>query len=159
MSSDSGSHFDLVPMTGPAAHNDRPEMVGFSLQSKLPLPDVAELPDVTLSDTPEEGPGEDIVPETVGANPNVPMRIGSIWLDGESLMCSCPECLAPVTIRHWLMVADCWNCGTAVLLSAEQELAVKSLMKQTAGEEPQVLRKSTTTSTCLLYTSPSPRDS
>ena len=147
MSSDSGSHFDLVPMTGPTAHTDRPEMLGFSLQSKLPLPDVSELPDVTLTDAAEEGPGEDIVPETVGTNPNVPMRIGSIWLDGESLMCSCPECLAPITIRHWLMVADCWNCGTAVLLSAEQELAVKSLMKQTAGEEPQVLRKSTTTST------------
>ena len=88
MSSDSGSHFDLVPMTGPTAHTDRPEMVGFSLQSKLPLPDVSELPDVTLTDAAEEGPGEDIVPETVGTNPNVPMRIGSIWLDGESLMCS-----------------------------------------------------------------------
>ncbi|MBA63275.1 MAG: hypothetical protein CMJ76_13035 [Planctomycetaceae bacterium] len=141
MSSDSGSQFDLVPMTGPAAHTDRPEMVAFSLQSKLPLPDVSELPDVTLTDAAEEVPDEGVTPETVGTNPNVPMRIGSIWLDGESLMCSCPECLAPITIRHWLMVADCWNCGTAVLLSAEQEQAVKQLMKKTSEQEPEVLLK------------------
>ena len=70
MSSDSGSHFDLVPMTGPAAHTDRPEMLAFSLKSKLPLPDVSELPDVTLTDAAEEGPGERETPETVGPNPN-----------------------------------------------------------------------------------------
>lgn len=138
MSSDSSSHFDLIPMTGPAAHADRPEMVTFSLESRTPLPDVSELPVVTLTETTEEIPAADVIHETVGVNPNVPMRVGSIWLDGESLMCSCPDCLAPVTIRHWLMVADCWNCGTAVLLSAEQEQVVKQLMKKTSGEEPQV---------------------
>ncbi|MEC9097017.1 MAG: prenyltransferase/squalene oxidase repeat-containing protein [Planctomycetota bacterium] len=125
-------------MTGPAAHADRPEMVTFSLESRTPLPDVSELPVVTLTETTEEIPAADVIHETVGVNPNVPMRVGSIWLDGESLMCSCPDCLAPVTIRHWLMVADCWNCGTAVLLSAEQEQVVKQLMKKTSGEGPQV---------------------
>jgi len=139
-------------MTGPAAHSSRPEMVTLSLRSSLPLPDVSELPDVTQVNNTREAPAEGEIPETVGANPNVPMRVGSIWLDGESLMCACPDCLAPVTIRHWLMVADCWNCQTAVLLSAEQEEAVKQLMKKTSGSEPQVLRKqSKATSTDLPY--------
>ena len=152
MSSDSSSHFDLVPMTGPAAHSSRPAMVTLSLSSSLPLPDVSELPDVTQLNNTKETPSEGEIQETVRANPNVPMRVGSIWLDGESLMCSCPDCLAPVTIRHWLMVADCWNCQTAVLLSAEQEETVKQLLKKTSGSEPQVLRKqSKSTSTDLPY--------
>ena len=124
MSSDSSSHFDLIPMTGPAAHTSRPEMVSFSLHSAIPLPDVEQLPDVTRKADSQELESDGAFHETVGTNPDQPMRIGSIWLDGESLMCSCPDCLAPVTIRHWLMVADCWNCETAVLLSAEQEAAV-----------------------------------
>jgi len=152
VSSDSSSHFDLVPMTGPAAHSSRPAMVTLSLSSSLPLPDVSELPDVTQLNNTKETPSEGEIQETVRANPNVPMRVGSIWLDGESLMCSCPDCLAPVTIRHWLMVADCWNCQTAVLLSAEQEETVKQLLKKTSGSEPQVLRKqSKSTSTDLPY--------
>ncbi len=137
-------------MTGPAAHTSRPEMVAFSLQSKLPLPDVSELPDVTLTDAAEEVPDEGVTPETVGANPNVPMRIGSIWLDGESLMCSCPDCLAPVTIRHWLMVADCWNCETAVLLSAEQEAAVQQLLNRQTPRPAKLAAKQTTTKTTAL---------
>ena len=152
MSSDSSSHFDLVPMTGPAAHSSRPEMVTLSLGSSLPLPDVSELPDVTKANKTKQIPAKGEIQETVGTNPNVPMRIGTIWLDGESLMCSCPDCMAPVTIRHWLMVADCWNCQTAVLLSAEQEATVKQLMKRTSGSEPQVLRKQNkSTSTDLPY--------
>jgi len=152
VSSDSSSHFDLVPMTGPAAHSSRPEMVTLSLGSSLPLPDVSELPDVTKANKTKQIPAKGEIQETVGTNPNVPMRIGTIWLDGESLMCSCPDCMAPVTIRHWLMVADCWNCQTAVLLSAEQEATVKQLMKRTSGSEPQVLRKQNkSTSTDLPY--------
>ena len=152
MSSDSSSHFDLVPMTGPAAHSSRPEMVTLSLRSSVPLPNVSELPDVTQVNNTKEAPSEGEIQETVRSNPNVPMRIGTIWLDGESLMCSCPDCLAPVTIRHWLMVADCWNCQTAMLLSAEQEEAVKQLMKKPSGSEPQVLPKqSKSSSTDLPY--------
>ena len=139
-------------MTGPAAHSSRPEMVTLSLRSSVPLPNVSELPDVTQVNNTKEAPSEGEIQETVRSNPNVPMRIGTIWLDGESLMCSCPDCLAPVTIRHWLMVADCWNCQTAMLLSAEQEEAVKQLMKKPSGSEPQVLPKqSKSSSTDLPY--------
>ncbi len=143
MSSDSSSRFDLVPMTGPAAHSGRQEMVSFSLSSSLPLPDVLALPDVTETEETGDLPPADAIHESVGTNPNVPMRIGSVWLDGESLMCSCPDCLAPVTIRHWLMVADCWNCNTAVLLSMEQEEAVRALLKKTVAPEPRVRSKPT----------------
>ena len=46
---------------------------------------------------------------------------GSIWLDSDVLMCACPDCGAPMSIRIWLLVADCWQCGTSIELSEEQE--------------------------------------
>ena len=69
-------------------------MMSFSLSSEIPLPDVEQLPVVTEhSDNDSDQPADEQgFHETVGANPNQPMRIGSIWLDGESLMCSCPDC-------------------------------------------------------------------
>jgi len=42
----------------------------------------------------------------------------SAWLDGGVVLCECPDCGHLVTVRLWLMVADCWNCG------ANFELAV-----------------------------------
>ena len=35
-------------------------------------------------------------------------------IDDDISICSCPECQAPVSIRNWLMVADCWACGTSI---------------------------------------------
>ncbi len=33
-----------------------------------------------------------------------------------SLLGECPDCGAPVTVREWLQVADCWQCGASVAL-------------------------------------------
>lgn len=54
----------------------------------------------------------------------------SVWLDGNAVMCTCPECLAPISIRLWLMIADCWRCGTNVELTEEQEREVIRLLQQ-----------------------------
>jgi squalene-hopene cyclase-like protein len=54
----------------------------------------------------------------------------TIWLDGDVLSCACPECSAPMSIRLWLMVADCWRCGTSIELTLEQEREALRLLKE-----------------------------
>ena len=51
------------------------------------------------------------------------------WLDGEVSACACPNCGAPMAIRQWLMVADCWRCGTSIELNWEQEQALQRLLE------------------------------
>jgi len=53
-----------------------------------------------------------------------------IWLDGEVLACACPDCNAPMSIRLWLMLADCWRCGASLELTDEQEQAALRLLHQ-----------------------------
>ncbi len=131
--SDSDS-FNLVPMTGPAAQSDPTSMAFFSLGADTPLPSPDIHPRVSYPTAGEIqfDTNENIKPETIAVNPNQPMRIGNVWLDGDTLMSSCPQCGSPITIRHWLMVADCWNCQTAVLLSADDEAAIQQLLRTVA---------------------------
>jgi hypothetical protein len=51
-----------------------------------------------------------------------------LWLNGEVLACACPDCHGPMSIRLWLMVADCWMCGTSIELTEEQERAARILL-------------------------------
>jgi hypothetical protein len=53
-----------------------------------------------------------------------------IWLDGDILACSCPECGSPMSIRLWLMLADCWRCGASIELSEEQEREALRLLEE-----------------------------
>ncbi len=53
-----------------------------------------------------------------------------IWLDGGVLACACPQCGAPMSIRLWLMVADCWQCGTSIELTDEQEQLALRLLSE-----------------------------
>jgi hypothetical protein len=57
---------------------------------------------------------------------------GTVWLDGDVILCACPDCGAPMSIRIWLMVADCWQCGTSIELTEEQEREVQRLMERRA---------------------------
>jgi Prenyltransferase and squalene oxidase repeat len=34
--------------------------------------------------------------------------------------CACPDCGSPLSVRIWLRLGECWNCGTHVELSAEE---------------------------------------
>ena len=56
------------------------------------------------------------------------------WLDGESVMCACPDCGAPISIRLWLMVADCWQCGCSIEITEEQERRIHSLLQRKQSE-------------------------
>jgi len=54
---------------------------------------------------------------------------GPVWLEGNTLFCGCPECGAPMSIRLFLLAADCWQCETSIMLSAEQQAAVERLLE------------------------------
>jgi hypothetical protein len=60
---------------------------------------------------------------------------GDIWLSGTSLLCSCPDCTAPMTVRIWLRLADCWRCHTSISLSEEQYQAALELEQQLKPRE------------------------
>lgn len=63
-----------------------------------------------------------------------------MWLNGEVLMCACPDCRAPMTVRVWLMLADCWQCGTSIELTEEQEREAQRLLAE-AGIQQQRARQ------------------
>ncbi len=60
-----------------------------------------------------------------------------IWLDGDVLMCPCPDCGAPMSIRLWLLVADCWRCGTSIELSEEQQREAERLLREREAHKRQ----------------------
>ncbi len=71
---------------------------------------------------------------------STPATDKSVWLDGDAVMCTCPECHAPMSIRLWLMIADCWRCGTSVELTEEQEREVIRLLQQKTQSQHAVSR-------------------
>ena len=60
---------------------------------------------------------------------------GEFWLNGGCVLCACPDCEAPMTVRLWLMVADCWQCGTSIELGEEQEQAIDRLLEEQASKK------------------------
>ncbi len=52
---------------------------------------------------------------------------GNFWIVGNAILCECPDCQAPMTIRSWLRLADCWRCGTSTRLTQEQVEAIELL--------------------------------
>jgi hypothetical protein len=53
---------------------------------------------------------------------------GKFWLNGEVAGCQCPECGGPMSIRLWLLTADCALCGTSLELTEEQERELQDLI-------------------------------
>lgn len=61
---------------------------------------------------------------------------GAVWIQGNSLLCACPDCKAPITIRTWLQLADCWRCQTSIALSEEQINATNQLLREPLSPTP-----------------------
>jgi class 3 adenylate cyclase len=110
LSSDSSLDFRPLPDPGEGSGaafgvpSNEPLAV-VDISSACPLP---EFPYPTVSSTAVAQ-----VPLAAAEPPASPM----FWLDGDALMCACPECRAPMSVRLWLMVADCWRCQTSIELS------------------------------------------
>ena len=78
---------------------------------------------MTFSSHPSSGPTQ-VVPSSDQSPPH------EFWLQGDSVLCACPDCAAPMSIRLWLMVADCWQCGTSVELTEQQEREIQALLRE-----------------------------
>lgn len=39
------------------------------------------------------------------------------WFSGHAILCRCPDCSAPMSVRIWLGLADCWRCHCSLELS------------------------------------------
>ncbi len=74
------------------------------------------------------------------------------WVEGDNVLCSCPDCQAPMTIRIWLGLADCWRCGCSTELTKEQLEAVQDLVEQVTTPAPAPVRQRTQ----LPFQDPSP---
>lgn len=53
----------------------------------------------------------------------------TFWLSGGVIGCSCPECNGPMSVRLWLMAADCHSCGCGIVLTEEQEREARQLLE------------------------------
>ncbi len=65
-----------------------------------------------------------------------PETPAELWIKGGVLMCACPDCHAPMTVRLWLLVADCWQCGTSIELSERQQRAAHRLLEGQRSSSP-----------------------
>ena len=61
-------------------------------------------------------------------------RLGPIKFDGSALLCRCPDCYAPMTIRLWLGLADCWRCPSSVALDEHLVAKIKEAAELEAEE-------------------------
>jgi hypothetical protein len=120
--SDSSTDFQLFPLPGSVPGFSKPPASVYiptlDILSGYPLPE--NFPHTIGA--PDEKPPTSTEVE--------PREGGEIWLEGDVLMCACPDCRAPMSVRLWLMVADCWNCGTSIELTAEQEREARRLWQQ-----------------------------
>ncbi len=70
------------------------------------------------------------LPKRAAIKPGVPPAdADGIWLNGDVLACACPDCRAPMSVRLWLGMADCWRCGTSIELTEAQERAAARLLE------------------------------
>jgi hypothetical protein len=98
-----------------------------SIDSRTPLP--------ALPPTAENAPNtRDFVSSTTPDQPLTASASG-FWFDGNVVMCACPDCQAPMTVRLWLMIADCWRCQTSIELSEQEEQEVRRLLRQRAQQQ------------------------
>ena len=104
--------FDFLPLelpeAGAAPLPIRPAdpLPTFDLESDGPLPELTAVA-AELESPPAKPAGPS--PNRPAARGGTGRSTGEIWLDGHYIFCVCPDCRAPMTIRCWLMIADCWR--------------------------------------------------
>lgn len=87
--------------------------------------------DATGSVVDKRNPDSLVVDISHTAVHRIQCRDGDIWVSGVSLLCACPDCTAPMTVRIWLRLADCWRCQSSISLTEEQYRAARKLEQST----------------------------
>ncbi|MFN0016778.1 MAG: prenyltransferase/squalene oxidase repeat-containing protein [Pirellulaceae bacterium] len=114
---------ELTPPDGTAVRTQPAAKVPFiDLNSSAPF----ELPEAA----PQVSAPAPRPPRKTNGKPQSERSPGTLWLEGDVLMCACPDCRAPMSVRLWLMAADCWKCGASIELSQEQEREAMRLLKE-----------------------------
>ncbi|MBL9122550.1 MAG: terpene cyclase/mutase family protein [Planctomycetaceae bacterium] len=80
----------------------------------------------------------------------------TFWLDGDVLGCSCPDCGAPMSVRLWLRLADCWQCGTSLELTEAQEREVEQLLARREAQRTAAMRELASTPNRAPTQAPAP---
>jgi len=108
------------------------QMMSFDMSSDAPLPNLPETEGAIDFAPSPELPVMTPAPiaPTTGATAGDAAEQGEFWVEGNVIMCGCPDCGAPMAVRLWLMIADCWSCAASIELSEEQEREVRRLMKK-----------------------------
>jgi hypothetical protein len=117
---------DLLPVERPAGSGPDAPVYPASKLPVLRLDSSAPLPPL-----PHQAPAMPVSAASRQGN-------RKFWFDGSALLCACPDCSAPMSVRLWLMVADCWRCGSSIELTEEQERELERLLaERSAGSAHQ----------------------
>ena len=138
---DSSDSITLVPMSGTGAFAPLSgSLPSGGVAGNMPMLDLTSDGPLPPLGSPAVAPAS-IVPPVAEDEEKLVSADGSFWIEGEVLMCACPDCSAPMSIRIWLMVADCWQCGTSIELTEEQEREAKRLLdRKKAAQEKETQR-------------------
>jgi hypothetical protein len=122
-SNNSEFFIELIPLD----HSSSLDVDSLSQSVEIPLFDFNATGPLPVLDTSLASPDTALTPaasETSSIDDGAVLISSSetMEIDDDISICSCPSCQAPVSIRNWLMVADCWACGTSIKIG----LAVQS---------------------------------
>ncbi len=110
-----------------ALHDSLPPHPALRRPRSIPIVNLAADNEIVSAENIEFSDTEDI-DLTQTASHEIQFESGTVWARGDSLLCSCPDCRAPMTIRIWLKLADCWRCQTCISLTEEQLAAAEQLI-------------------------------
>lgn len=82
---------------------------------------------------PTQVPREPALRTELDLESNVAQRIdtpdGPIWVNGTAVLCACPDCAAPMSLRVSLAMTNCWRCEACVELSPAQRKAIQEALQ------------------------------
>ena len=151
------TEFKLIPMT-PLANGRSTKPVVIPLGSARGINPHAlhQLPSLSLDQTAQHSRQQIDTGESIRQKIDTPS--GPVWLEGDSLLCGCPDCAAPMSIRLLLSAASCWRCETSISLSAEQIAAAEELVERNrTAQEPRAVAAAAVTPIANRELDPTPR--
>lgn len=143
---DSNSYeFNWIPIESSPKHSVPGPIPVLSWDSESPLPQTQneQMPVLAADDPDRIGGGtKSKNPEDTRQSWEVKTSRGPVWIQGDSILCACPDCQAPMSVRLWLLLAECWSCGTRIELDEELLSAVEQLVaKQEQSRTSQARKK------------------
>ncbi|MFP6669916.1 MAG: hypothetical protein VB857_00755, partial [Pirellulaceae bacterium] len=137
-SNNSEFFIELIPLD----HSSSLDVDSLSQSVEIPLFDFNATGPLPVLDTSLASPDTALTPavsKTSSIDDGAVLNSASeaMEIDNDISICSCPKCQAPVSIRNWLMVADCWACGTSIKIgSALQSETISPFPLPAGGYSP-----------------------